>query len=259
MSPETRSKLLTFFIRARLLVLLTTGFAIATPCAAYLSEEIKKFTATQLGYETRFDPELQHSRYFNEPLKDAMRNIQATFPLNDDGYLLDPEWMLLNASYTRSHSLIDLSGRLFNLVVSMAGLCILLTRRKRKKPMGIIDYTALVMSFFFLRDVVMDTLNIYYHYLLDEDVILWNRLGISPITSITIFSILCLLLTGFILYKIPRDRLIVIASGCIGIYFGLRIWLNHTEFIQPRVIKEIPEDRINMQYEHPFRQDSADC
>jgi hypothetical protein len=243
---ETHNKTKIFFKNLKLFVFLTAGFIMATPLAAFLTEHVKKTVATTLHHETLFDPELLHSRYENTPLKNALQNIEASFPMNDEGFRKLPEWQALHALYNRNYTLIELSGRLFNGIISGIGLSIFLIRRRHSRTMGIIDYTAVLFGLFFMRDVIMDTLNMHFTYLLPEETILWNRIGISPFVALPLLSCLCVLLLTFVIYKIPKERLIFMGSGLLGIYIGLQIWLQYTKTIEPKVIPEIKEEDFSL-------------
>jgi len=207
-------------------IIVSIGFMVLVLVDLTLTEKVKELVAHSINYKAIYQPMNGRSIYYDENKEKQVEHILDRNDYEDDFFEKDAEWQATQAKENKDMAIIHWSGRLFLLFVSLPALLIYFSRRKKKKIFGMTDWIALFFGLFFMRDVAMDALWMYSGRWNHESVI-WTYFGLPYNIFYSLSIVIGVLLFFFILYKLPKDKLIiVIIFGFIGSGFGAYFWLN---------------------------------
>ncbi len=212
--------------KIRFALYLTLGFALMVPAGAFITEKVKEVVAHGLGYKAHYRPGLGRSMYYSPMMGKAYNDIEELYAHDAEKYKVTPEWKALMDKHNWDLATIQLSGRIFSLLVSAVGLFIYFSRRRKGRSVLAVDWICILLGLFFMRDVVIDSASFYFKFTLCDENAIWTLLGWPVWTTLGVLIALGLILFLFILYKIPKRYLLLfLLSGFIGTCAGTYIWL----------------------------------
>jgi len=202
-------------------IFLTFGFILIILSGYYLNETIKKITAKTIGYESRYVHAFVRCMFHNDSLNNSFLKIRESYRNSGDtsqSFRKDKEWLKLVKINERDYALIESSGNLFTLSISLFGLLTWLIRRKKKIIIKWFDWIFLILSLFFLRETVVIGFDLTQMAKLCDEAKFWDFFGLHWFVPDIILFCLGIILLGFIIfYVVPKNyRLSFFLSGFFG-------------------------------------------
>ncbi len=199
----------------------TIGFITIILVGYFLNENIKKATATSIGYSGYYNRYIGRCMFYNDSMESSYDKIRKSYTSRGDtsqAFRKDKEWVQLVKLDERNYAIIESSGNLFTLLMSITGFMIWFIRRRRKILIKCVDWLALMMSLFFLRETIVIGIDLIAHRKLCDEAKFWKYLGLNCYYSDLILFWLGIILLLFILfYVVPKNyRLTFILSGFLG-------------------------------------------
>jgi hypothetical protein len=138
------------------------------------------------------------------------------------------EWEALKAQDKKNHAFIELSGYIFSVCVSLIGLVILISRRKKhNEQFAVLDWVGVFLSLFIVKEVVFSLVRVALGFTLCEHAALANQFNLPVMGFEWFWVIVGSAFTSFVLIRfVPRTKLIPFVLGCIlGSMTAGGIWL----------------------------------
>lgn len=136
------------------------------------------------------------------------------------------EWQQLILKDRADRAKIEMAGKLVTFFISASGLLVFFVRRGNENEMSWLDWLSVMFGLVFMRDVLINAINLLRGNMLCQEARLWQQLNLPVFTSIAIYNVLGLMLFSFILYKIPKlNRSHLFISGIPGTIVGGCLWL----------------------------------
>jgi hypothetical protein len=205
-------------------VYLTVGFILVILVGYFLNENVKKVTAKRIGYDTYYIPAMGRCTYYNYTIDSTLKNIHDEYLKSGDtsqAFRKDKEWVKLIKIDTRNFAIIESSGYLFTFFVSLIGFLIWFIRRKKKLIIKWLDWLSLILSLFFMREILVIGY-LFWHGILCNEKKLWDFFGLNwYYTYITLFIFGIIWLIFILIRVLPKEyRLKFIVSGFLGCIIG---------------------------------------
>ena len=202
-------------------IMLTFGFVVVILVGYFLNEDVKKATATALGYSGSYERYFARCLFQSDSMNSAFEKIIESYRSLGDtsqAFRKDKEWVKLIKLDERNYAIIESSGNLFTFLISITGLTAWFIRRRKKIIIKCGDWLALMMSLFFLRETIIIGIDFIAHRKLCDEAKFWKYLGLNWYYSDLILFWLGIILLLFILfYVVPKNyRLTFILSGFLG-------------------------------------------
>jgi hypothetical protein len=212
-------------------LLVFIAFIVVTIIGMTLHENVRRITAESLGYECHFNNGWGHLLFINEKLQKESYKIRETNneAIKSKQFFKDRDkWDALVLRDRKDKAMIELSGLIFTFSLSMIGLLILLLRRKiNLYRFRLVDWAAVFLSLFIVKEAVTSLQRIYFGRMLCDHAKLAEYFGMPVFRSEWILLIYSILFSVLILFRfIPRNRLFpFVLAGILGGLTGVILWL----------------------------------
>jgi hypothetical protein len=196
-----------------------------------LHENVRKITAQTLGYEGHFCKGWGQLLFSNEKLQNDIRTIRESNieAIKSNQFFKDRDkWDALVLRDRKDEAMIELSGLIFTFSLSMVGLLILLLRRKTNpNRFRLVDWSAVFLSLFIVKEAVTSFQRIYFGRMLCDHAKLAEYFGMPVFLSEWILLIYSMLFSVLILLRfVPRNRLFLfVLAGILGGITAVILWL----------------------------------
>jgi hypothetical protein len=209
-------------------LILTLQFLLVIIAGYLANESTKMITASAFGYESYYRPYIGRFTHHSSSMSDsfeAVRNSYHERGDTTDAYTSNKAWLELLKKDERDHAIIELSGKLFTLFISISGLFFWFYRRNNYMKIGGVDRLSLIMSLFFWREMLVIGVDLLNGSKLCVETKLWVYLGINWYYAEIVYFALGILFTIYILFKLlpKQERLQFIAAGIVGSIIGFII------------------------------------
>jgi hypothetical protein len=196
------------------------------PLSAFVIEMAKLCYAESIGYTSEYSKSTGRLSYSSPDMQTSFKGVQANYSPGSEEHRESAEWQQLVHKDTADHTKIEMAGKLITFLISAIGLLVYFARRRYEKKMSWLDWLSVILGLVFMRDVVINTINLFNGFMTCHEAKLWHHLNLPIFTSTAIYNGVGLLLFCFILYKIPKsNRSLFIISGIIGTILGGLLWL----------------------------------
>jgi hypothetical protein len=207
------------------LIFLTFGFIVIILAGYFLNENVKKITAASLGYDSHYLPGYARYMFYSNSILPIAKSIREEYRKKGDtteAFLKDKKFLKLIKTDERNLACIELSGVLFTLLVSISSLLFWLNRRKKNKVIEWFDWLALIASLFYMREIVVMSIDLFYGGKLCSEAKLWSAVGLHWYYADWICFVLGILWLIFMVIKVvpAKSRIIFFISGFLGSITG---------------------------------------
>ncbi|MBI1307452.1 MAG: redoxin domain-containing protein [Bacteroidetes bacterium] len=209
----------------------TVGIILLVLCSMTVAELSRSITASTLGYKSNYHRFLVRSSYDSEQMQLEKEKIVKRYDFDDSFFSHDKAWLLWQKKYVRNQAIIEWSGRLTLIIISILGFVLFRRGRKQNKPVNIADLIYLFTGFAFMRDVIMDILDFVVIGRPPHTISLFN---LSSATSHICLIIIGLSAFVYLLFNLPRTILPTLTlSSITGVSIGAIIWFGAMHFSHP--------------------------
>ena len=194
-----------------------------------LSYEVVRIAAGRtVGYQSYYLSKIGRLVFYSNKVHNRLSDLRKKqYPIkfiqNQKIYQNEKYWNLIEKT-NRTYAFIDYSGFLFLILISSGGI---LWRLKRKfNVFSYKDITALLLSFFFLRNTVIFATMMFLNPSLCKEKEIMHIIDISPNLYIAIYTILSIIgvLVIFIKLVPPHIKLDFVISAFLGGSLGTILW-----------------------------------
>lgn len=197
-----------------------------------LHEFVRKTKAKSLGYESVYGPSCLGQLVFaSEKMQAAfqpihqenLEAIRSNLPFKDED-----KWKKLVNQDKKDHALIELSGFIFTISISLAGLILLFARRKYQKKTNFtfIDWLGVYLSLFIMKELITSLSWITLGFMPCEHAKFYQYFHLPIREYDWIILSFCLFIVLFtIIMFVPKRRIIpFLIAGLTGGSSGIIIW-----------------------------------
>lgn len=204
------------FIMKQIILICTYIFVILL--GYYLNENVKKITASTLGYKTIFEAAYGRCMFYNEDMFYKFNSIKDEYKSKGDfknGFKKDKRWLELVKLDTRNYAFIELSSYIFTIFISILGFSIWKSRRKQSNELELIDYISLIMCLFYMRNIIVIGYGLLIRSHFCDEFKLWQYFGFQWFYIDIIPFTLGIILLLYIIFKIIQYKIRLNFTICV--------------------------------------------
>ncbi len=194
------------------------------------SELAKSATASALGYKTIYRPFLGKSIYSSKEMNVRRDSIMKAYDFDDSFFETNKDYLAYQQERNRNIAIIQWSGRLFLILLSVFGYRQFRKRRTQRSDFTLKDWIWLLFSLSFMKDACSDLIGMAFTGMEYET---WLALSL-PAQSVWFSVAISLGVLVFIIYLLPRRIIrLLIVCGIIGGSAGALVWYNAMSVLFP--------------------------
>lgn len=234
-------------INLKFTLLMIGGFILTAITGSMAVEGTRIITGKYQGYESAYVSGFGTYIFYSEQIGKGFENLKQPgqgafhFPkhqfYNEFNHLYRPrfaseevqaseEWNALIKKDQGNKAIIEASGMLLVLILTLFGIAILKRGRTRKDKMTLRHWVGFFVSLIFVRYLVLYAFMIYTNSRFCQEFSVFGSMGFDSLLPVYILEAAGILLAVWIVLQIPRRLHInTVVAGILGGFTGLALWM----------------------------------